>query len=732
MAAFEEFGVLPEIAKAVDELEWTFPTDIQAEAIPVILGGGDVLLAAETGSGKTAAFSLPLVQVVWETLKDIHSGKMAKLDTKAAAYQDDSPPWTMSRLNRGNAVAVAPDGLLVQSCSHKEWHGVRCTRGVTEGKWGFEATVKDDGLCRVGWSTLEGALDLGTDKNGWGYGGTGKKVFNRQFDGYGETYGLNDVITCLVDMDEGEVKFLKNGVDLGVAFTGVSTEKAVFPAVVMKDAEMEFNFGQKEFKYGLPEGYLPVVSAPEDKVAINLIDPTNSVSKIKLAKNAPQAIIVEPSRELAEQTTNQIKLFKKYLKEPNVRELLLTGGVDLKEQVSILQKTGADIVIGSPGRIESMIKNGHLSLSNCRFFVLDEADGLLKQNFGEFIEWLHEQMPKLTADGRRLQMIVCSATLHSAKVKQMSEKLMHFPKWIDLKGEDSVPEYVHHVFVKVDPAKDKSWLDLRRHIKTDGTHLDDKMADNDKPESLSEAIKILKGQYVLRAIEELNMEKCIIFCRTKLDCDNLEKYFNRLDKKKYSCVCLHGDRNHERRENLDKFKKNKAKFLICTDIAARGIDITGLPYIINMTLPNDPANYVHRIGRVGRAERMGLAISLLSTVPEKVWFHGDWCSTRGRNCSNREFTDAGGCCIWYNELQCLSDIEDHLVVTIQEIERDFKIPQNVFDGKVVYGQKLQQRKPTYQYHTDEMVPIIETLTSLEVKLQQIYLNRFKNNLTTDT
>jgi ATP-dependent RNA helicase DDX1 len=74
-----------------------------------------------------------------------------------------------------------------------------------------------------------------------------------------------------------------------------------------------------------------------------------------------------------------------------------------------------------------------------------------------------------------------------------------------------------------------------------------------------------------------------------------------------------------------------------------------LPPVINVTLPDEKSNYVHRIGRVGRAERMGLAISLVSSVPEKVWYHGEWCSSRGRNCQNTNLTDQGGCCTWYNE-----------------------------------------------------------------------------------
>lgn len=148
MTAFEEFGVLPELAKAIDEMDWNLPTDVQAEAVPLILGGGDVLMAAETGSGKTGAFCLPILQIVWETLKDIQEGRVNKVVART------SSEWTMSFFDRNDALAVTPDGLRCQSRDQKMWHGCRATKGVhTKGAYYYEATVTDEGLCRVGWST---------------------------------------------------------------------------------------------------------------------------------------------------------------------------------------------------------------------------------------------------------------------------------------------------------------------------------------------------------------------------------------------------------------------------------------------------------------------------------------------------------------------------------------------------------------------------------------------------
>lgn len=490
----------------------------------------------------------------------------------------------MSFFDRGNALAVTPDGLRCQSREQREWHGCRASAGVSgSGKFYYEATVTDEGLCRIGWSTISANLDLGTDKFGFGFGGTGKKSNSRQFDDYGEAFGIKDVIGCCLDLVKYEIRFIKNNKDLGLAFKiNPQLKNDIFyPAVVLKNAEMLFNFGEIEFKNKLPDGFVSLIKAPESNTKLNTLSTASSagIETFQKKPNAPQAIIIEPSRELAEQTFNQIIKFKKYLKDPVLQEMLLIGGMNVREQMSALQK-GVDIIVATPGRLEDLISGGNVLLTHCRFFVLDEADGLLKQGYGDLIDRLHKQIPKITSDGRRLQMIVCSATLHSFEVKKMAERLMHFPTWVDLKGEDAVPETVHHVVVMVDPQKDLSWHNMRQHIQTDGVHNEDNVRPGQNtPETLSEAVKMLKGEYCLRAIDEHKMERAIIFCRTKLDCDNLERYMNQRGGQIYSCICLHGDRKpQERKANLEKFKASGVKFLICTDVAARGLDITGLPF----------------------------------------------------------------------------------------------------------------------------------------------------------
>ena len=688
MTAFEEFGVIPELGKAVDEMEWLLPTDVQAEvsveevqqkvlnmfikfqAIPLILGGGDVLMAAETGSGKTGAFCLPILQIVHETLRDLRGGKKKN---RGGTSSSSVTPWRMSLYDRGAALAITPDGLRCQSREQKEWHGGRATTGVKgslnyfvnfaksdeilmilgNGQFYYEATVTDEGLCRVGWSTDKASLDVGTDKFSYGFGGTGKKSNNKQFDDYGEAFGIHDVIGCLIDLNKGEISFTKNGKNLGIAFRMNEQMKreTFYPSVVLKNAEMLFNFGETDFKTKIPDGYVALCKADKDSVKVNPVAAgTGPAQEIIQKPNAPQSIIIEPSRELAEQTFQQLEKFKKHLTDPQIRVQLLVGGQSSGEQIRDIQK-GVDIIVATPGRLEDFISQGHILLSGCRFFVLDEADGLLKQGNSALIDRIYKQIPNMTSDGQRLQMIVCSATLHDFEVKKMADRLMHFPTWVDLKGEDAVPDTVHHCVVMIDPQADKSWMNVKNHVTTDAVHANDNIKyGTNTPETLSEAVKILKGEYCVRAIREHKMDRAIIFCRTKIDCDNLENYLKKINSNEFSCVCLHADRApNERKANLQSFKDKRVKYLICTDVAARGIDVTGLPFMINVTLPDEKSNYVHRIGRVGRAERMGLAISLVSSVPEKVWYHGQWCQSRGRNCWNTNLMEKKGCCIWYNE-----------------------------------------------------------------------------------
>ncbi|CAJ1367750.1 unnamed protein product [Effrenium voratum] len=294
---------------------------------------------------------------------------------------------------------------------------------------------------------------------------------------------------------------------------------------------------------------------------------------------------------------------------------------------------------------------------------------------------------------------------------------------------------------------------------------------------------------VVKIADAFSMTQCLVFCRTNVDCNNLEDYLNRLGGTKgyggkmetgkenpYSCVVLAGMRNQdERRSNLESFKEGDVRFLICTDVAARGIDIAGLPFVIQTTLPDDIENYIHRIGRCGRAERMGLAISIVATEKEKVWYHK--CPSRGKDCKpwpgNTKLTipfgndqklrqrddanwivDEGGCCIWYDEPDLIKKVESRIgqPMKVMDLE-DFSVPGVIESplgevGKkrikkeavvkeppsrraqmrkkeeasvVVYGAKKGDKTLAMTAKkTSSLAPVVGELATLEKEIQQMF------------
>jgi ATP-dependent RNA helicase DDX1 len=706
---------MPELIKAVEDMGWELPRDIQAEAIPLILGGGDVLAAAETGSGKTGAFALPIVQVVHETLRGLAEGKIQQNNTVA--------DWKLSPDDRDAAFAIDESGLVCQARLEKAWAGGRTSVGVQKGKYYYEIAVADEGLCRVGWATSAANLDLGKDKQGFGFGGTGKKANGNAFENYGKAYGKGDVIGCFIDMDNASIHFSVNGTEFPNAYEipPSLTNRSFFPAVCLKNAQVEFNFGAKPFKFQ-PNGFNGLMSAPQSDTS------TGSAVKATKGRN-PLALVLEPSRELAEQTHTAFVQFSKYLNGPAVDCGLLAGGGNNSAQLHQLSE-GVDIVTGTLGRLEALINGDQLNLSDIRFFVLDEADHLIseKDSFNS-IKKIFGKIPK---SSKPLQVLMFSATLHDPLIKDMADIICKFPQWVDLKGKDTVPETVDHAVVIADPVSDKLWQGTGKRIQTDGIHSKDNIDRQNpsaNPASLSEATKILKAELLRKIIDTHKMDSALIFVRTKLDADHVERYLLNIDavpgaqgkaivEKAYSCVVLHSDRSQTaRRANLAKFKNGEARFLICTDVAARGIDIKELPYVINYTLPDKPTQYIHRIGRVGRADAIGLAISIVAKEKEKVWYHQ--CKDRGQNCNNTKLVEDGGCALWYDEPQYLQDIEKLLGHPVTRLNEHFQMPEDQKGRN--YGQKKDGGNDAVtKAHLEFLRPIVAELAELEDKAQLSY------------
>ncbi len=179
----------------------------------------------------------------------------------------------------------------------------------------------------------------------------------------------------------------------------------------------------------------------------------------------------------------------------------------------------------------------------------------------------------------------------------------------------------------------------------------------------------------------------------------------------------------ERRASLQALKDGDVRILICTDVAARGIDIEGLPYVINMTLPppENAEDYIHRIGRVGRADRMGLAFSIVAAngVGEQVWYHK--CANRGKNCENRNLVERGGCTIWYDEGLCLAKVEKLLNQRIPELDADLSLPAVLRELNVKYGEDSKQNEQVTSVHVEQLSGGVRELAVMELRAQNAFL-----------
>ena len=274
-----------------------------------------------------------------------------------------------------------------------------------------------------------------------------------------------------------------------------------------------------------------------------------------------RGLILVPTRELAMQVGESVVTYGKNLP---FRSLNLYGGKKISTEKERLEK-GVDIIVATPGRLFEHIQEGNLKLDNINFFVLDEADRMLDMGFINEIRAISEVMPK----GRQTYMF--SATF-TPKVVNLGKSLLRKPKIIEVarqnKTAETIEQRVH--FVNSDMK-----IDLLAYM-----------------------------------IGSQNFQQVLVFTRTKDGTDNIAK---ELSEAGLPATAIHGDITQAKRTKaLKQFKEGKFRVLVATDIAGRGLDIKDMDYVINYELPSVPEDYVHRIGRTGRAGKKGLAISLVS------------------------------------------------------------------------------------------------------------------------
>jgi len=291
--------------------------------------------------------------------------------------------------------------------------------------------------------------------------------------------------------------------------------------------------------------------------AIPILQQIYSKNIIKPSK-AIKALVLTPTRELATQVGEDFKRYSKYLK---IRSLVIFGGVPQVKQTQALNR-GTTILIATPGRLMDLMNQGYVKLNEIEYLVLDEADQMLDMGF------IHDVRRIVKAIPTNRQSLLFSATM-PASIIRLSKELLKEP-------------------IRIEVTPTHQTLDV---IKQKVYHVN----------------KRQKTDLLIKLIKEKEIDSLLVFTRTKHLANRL---VTTLAEKGFTSEAIHGNKSQSARERaLDNFKKGKIKILVATDIAARGIDIDGLSYVINYDLPETPETYLHRIGRTGRAGSSGVAIS---------------------------------------------------------------------------------------------------------------------------
>jgi ATP-dependent RNA helicase RhlE len=284
------------------------------------------------------------------------------------------------------------------------------------------------------------------------------------------------------------------------------------------------------------------------------------LSKMGDATGKPRFLVLEPTRELAAQVETAIHDFSRFTK---LRTAVLYGGVGYGRQLDDL-KRGVDIVIATPGRLLDHMERGTVRLNDVQFLVLDEADRMLDMGFLPDVKRIVQKCP------RERQSALFSATI-PPQIETLIQWAMKDPETVEIGARRSPAETVDHVIYPV--------------------------AENQKTDLL------------LALLERVHYESVIVFCRTKHRADQIAHL---LKRSQHAVAVLHSNRTQREREDaLAGFRKGKYEVLVATDIASRGLDIADVSHVVNYDVPQHPEDYIHRIGRTGRAEATGDAFTLM-------------------------------------------------------------------------------------------------------------------------
>ena len=321
----------------------------------------------------------------------------------------------------------------------------------------------------------------------------------------------------------------------------------------------------KRFRHAAIFGALDSLHPGETMRFVNDHDPLPLLQQLadgpKVRERQVRALVVTPTRELAAQVHANVVEYGRYL---SLSSLAVFGGVNINPQITKLRR-GVDVLVATPGRLLDLHGQKALSLDDVEILVLDEADRMLDMGFIHDIKRIQQRLPK------DKQSLLFSATF-SDEIRQLAKSMLHAPQEIDVAPRNATIDTVKQ---RVHPVDKKDKTALLKHLITSN-----------------------------------DWRQVLVFSRTKHGANKLVK---ELAKDDIRAVAIHGNKSQANRTRaLADFKAGKVDVMVATDIAARGIDIAELPHVVNFDLPNVPEDYVHRIGRTGRAGSSGEAVSLVA------------------------------------------------------------------------------------------------------------------------
>ncbi|MDO4537367.1 MAG: DEAD/DEAH box helicase [Coriobacteriales bacterium] len=533
--AFAELGLNEQILAGVEALGFTTPTPVQAEAIPAVLQGRDVVASAQTGTGKTAAFALPVLQVIAPASR---AAREEIVNQAADADADDA----------SSGSDVLADEVPTPSAS---------VPVPPEGNAGQE----------------------------------GAPVKRRRRRHHKKAVPQADAAPAATNAPSAPAEGAGSS-DSADKAAGKGADKSDGPAKPRRRSRRRRRRGAQGGEAAASTQAAPAAArdeAPEGKTSADKPKPkrkrrrrkgkaaaertsTDSREKDPNAKPfGPFALVVTPTRELAQQIDNVVSVVCEHTGQ---RAVIVMGGAKFERQIRSLE-AGCDMLVATPGRLIDLMEHDHVDLSQVQVLVLDEADRMLDMGFWPSVRRIVAALPS------DRQNLLFSATIPPS-IKSTVDAMLNDPVYVEIARVGETAETVEEHLCPVTQGQ-KTQL-LQELIRTGG----------------AEAPTV--------------PERVLVFCRTKHRVDNVS---DTLKNAGFSVDVMHADRQQKARERaLERFRSGKCQVLVATDVMSRGIDVSGIDAVVNFDVPLDPEDYVHRIGRTGRAGATGHAYTFVA--PDEI------------------------------------------------------------------------------------------------------------------